>query len=70
MRLISEIPPSQVADSRQLLKHAEERGLGIRFTPGPTCGGEAAYLRLCFAFYSPQELKMGVTRLAHAIETL
>ena len=59
----------QIQDARMLLKHAEEANLGIRFTPGAVCGGDAGCIRLCSAFYSPEELKLGVSRLARAIET-
>ncbi|EFJ42123.1 hypothetical protein VOLCADRAFT_97893 [Volvox carteri f. nagariensis] len=63
-------------DSRQVLSVAE-RGHGVRFTPGPVCGGGAANcLRLAFSFYNEQtqrhvcmlqELEEGARRLGAAI---
>ena len=63
------LPPFQIPDTRVLLKHAETTRAGVRFTPGAACGGDPGCIRLCFAFYSPDELKLGVERLALAIET-
>ena len=51
-----------------MLKYAEEAHLGVRFTPGEACGGDSGCLRLCFAFYSPPELKEAAVRLSMAIK--
>ncbi|GAX76082.1 hypothetical protein CEUSTIGMA_g3525.t1 [Chlamydomonas eustigma] len=61
--------PEKVRDARELLKHAEKNGLGVKFTPGEACGGDANFARLCFAFYSPSELTEGARRLALAVST-
>lgn len=63
------LPCLQVLDAKLLLAHAERAQLGVRFTPGATCGGPANYARLCFAFYSSPEMEQGVLRLAQAIAT-
>ncbi|KXZ46635.1 hypothetical protein GPECTOR_42g846 [Gonium pectorale] len=58
--------PAQV-DSTELLALAE-RSHGVRFTPGPACGGGGhSCVRLSFAFYSEQELEEGARRLAAAV---
>ncbi|GIL78622.1 hypothetical protein Vretimale_6221 [Volvox reticuliferus] len=54
-------------DSRQLLSLAEQNQ-GVRFTPGPVCGGGVANcLRLAFSFYNEQELEEGARRLGAAV---
>ncbi|GIL64967.1 hypothetical protein Vafri_18826 [Volvox africanus] len=55
-------------DSRQLLSLAEQNH-GVRFTPGPVCGGGPANcLRLAFSFYNEEELEEGARRLGAAIQ--
>ena len=61
-------PPMQPLDARKLLRHAEASHLGVRFTPGEACGGEPGCLRLCFAFYSPEELREAAIRLSKSIQ--
>lgn len=53
--------------SQDLLAFAAEK-FKVRFTPGRVCDGQAHMLRLSFAFYSPDELEAGATRLAAAIK--
>ncbi|KAG2494585.1 hypothetical protein HYH03_007351 [Edaphochlamys debaryana] len=58
--------PRQV-DARRLLALAESRH-GVRFTPGPACGGGGAHCaRLSFSFYTPEELEEGARRLGAAL---
>ncbi|GLI65119.1 hypothetical protein VaNZ11_008571 [Volvox africanus] len=55
-------------DSRQLLSLAEQKH-GVRFTPGPVCGGGPANcLRLAFSFYNEEELEEGARRLGAAVQ--
>ena len=56
-------------DSRELLKLASDRH-AVRFAPGPACLGRANEARLAFSFYSPEELRRGVARLAAALREL
>ena len=65
---IDSLPFPQSFDARKLLALAEKSKLGVRFTPGEACGGDPGCMRLCFAFYSPGELKEGAKRLAMAID--
>jgi len=58
--------PRQI-DSRQLLQVASDRHR-VRFYPGPSCHGRPRDVRLSFSFYSPAELRLGVQRLADALE--
>ncbi|KAI8464846.1 MAG: pyridoxal phosphate-dependent transferase [Monoraphidium minutum] len=60
--------PQQV-DSHQLLELASARH-GVRFAPGALSGGAPNAARLCFAFYSPPELRAAVGRLAAALQEL
>ncbi|GLC46903.1 hypothetical protein PLESTB_001282300 [Pleodorina starrii] len=54
-------------DSRRLLSLAESRH-GVRFTPGPNCGGGPPHcLRLAFSFYNEAELEEGARRLGAAV---
>jgi DNA-binding transcriptional MocR family regulator len=56
-------------DAEQLLAHAEASH-HVRFTPGTACGkGMSKWVRLCFAFYTPEELTEGVMRLSKAMQT-
>ncbi len=51
--------------TEELLPRALERGVG--FTPGARCAIErdlGCWLRLCFAFHTPAEIREGVRRLA------
>lgn len=50
-------------DARGLLALCQARHQ-VAFTPGPRCQGPACALRLCFAFYTPAEIELGVAQLA------
>jgi len=56
-------------DASTLVERAEEQKVtfrpGVRFS---SCEGLRDYLRLCFAFYEPEQLVEGVARLARALE--
>jgi 2-aminoadipate transaminase len=56
-------------DTQVLLPKA--MAAGLRFQPGikfSSIGGLSKTLRLCFAFYPPEQLLEGVLRLAHVLE--
>eukprot|EP00798_Chlamydomonas_sp_ICE-L_P015570 gene15570-21667_t len=55
--------------SKKLLAYCTEHGFDVAFTPGSVCGGGPQSIRLCFAFYTPEELEEGVKRLALAVES-
>jgi hypothetical protein len=56
-------------EAEKLLAHAGADH-GVRFTPGPACGmGMSNWVRLCFAFYTPEELTEGVLRLSKALQS-
>ncbi|KAG2428752.1 hypothetical protein HXX76_011454 [Chlamydomonas incerta] len=60
-----EFPPQ--VSAKALLAQAETRH-GVRFTPGPACGGGGEHCaRLSFAFYTEQELEEGARRLGQAL---
>ncbi|PNW77726.1 hypothetical protein CHLRE_10g449020v5 [Chlamydomonas reinhardtii] len=60
-----EFPPQ--VSAKALLARAEARH-GVRFTPGPACGGGSEHCaRLSFAFYTEQELEEGARRLGQAL---
>ena len=58
-----------------LLPVAEQRH-GVAFLPGPVCAPDAeegaydGYVRLCFAWHEPEELREGVRRLAAAVREM
>jgi 2-aminoadipate transaminase len=59
------VPLPAGVDANERLEQAEARG--VRFTPGTRCAVERdlrGFVRLCFAFYEPAELELGVERLA------
>ncbi|KAG2449620.1 hypothetical protein HYH02_005153 [Chlamydomonas schloesseri] len=57
----------QEVSAKALLVRAEARH-GVRFTPGPACGGGGEHCaRLSFAFYTEQELEEGARRLGEAL---
>lgn len=63
-------------DGKALLAHALEAStadpsLAVRFTPGAMCGQGAAAgcIRLCFAFYTPPELREAARRLGAVVRS-
>jgi 2-aminoadipate transaminase len=58
--------PQQV-DSRALLQLASSR-YAVKFAPGAVCQGQPNCVRLSFSFYEPQDLAVGVERLAAALQ--
>lgn len=55
-------------DANALTEHAES--FGVRFTAGSRCAVDADLrrnIRLCFAFYEPDELREGVARLGRLV---
>ncbi len=63
-----ELPPGH--DGAQLLTRAREAG--VAFTPGARCAvglDLSRFIRLCFAFYEPHELELGVQRLARVLHS-
>lgn len=59
-------PRRPQVDARRLLEFASARH-GVRFAPGALSNGGPRDARLSFAFYSPEELRIAVTRLAAAL---
>jgi DNA-binding transcriptional MocR family regulator len=45
-----------------------ERANGVTFVPGPDFGGLPTAARLAFSFVSPEEIELGVERIAAALE--
>ena len=56
-----EFPPGTLA--KQVLERVE----GVTFVPGVDCGGMPNTARLAFSFVSPEEIELGVERIAAAL---
>ena len=44
-----------------------EDAKGVTFVPGVDCGGKPNTARLAFSFVSPEEIDLGVERIAAAL---
>jgi DNA-binding transcriptional MocR family regulator len=50
-----------------LAKAVLEQAKGVTFVPGVDCGGKPNTARLAFSFVSPEEIELGVERIAAAL---